>query len=122
MKRNDLILLGSIVLLTMIIFAAYFLYPRKNGDAVVISVDGTVIKTLPLNQDTTYKIKSADNGVNTLVIQSGSASVTNATCPDKLCVHQKNISKKGETIVCLPHKVVISIESSKSSTLDAIAN
>lgn len=122
MKRNDLILLGSILLLTIIVFAAYFLYPRKNGDTVVITVDGTVIKTLPLNQDTTYTIKSADNGVNTLVIRSGSASVTNATCPDKLCVHQKKIAKKGETIVCLPHKVVISIDSSESSSLDTIAN
>ena len=45
-----------------------------------------------------------------------------ADCPDQLCVKQKKISLKNETIVCLPNKVVIEIEGADSSQLDAVAN
>ena len=46
---------------------------------------------------------------NLLVIKDGKADVTEADCPDKLCVHQKAISKTNETIVCLPNKVVVQV-------------
>ncbi len=51
-------------------------------------------------------------------IHDGKADVTEADCPDKLCVHQKAISKTHETIVCLPNKVVVEVtgEGERSST------
>ena len=48
--------------------------------------------------------------MNTLVINGGKASIVSADCPDKLCVHQQEISKAGESIICLPHKLVVRIE------------
>jgi hypothetical protein len=44
-----------------------------------------------------------------LVIKDGKAFIQNADCPDKICAEHKPISKTGETIVCLPHKLVIEI-------------
>lgn len=43
-------------------------------------------------------------------IKDGYADCTEADCRDGLCVNQKKISKVNETIVCLPHKVIIEIE------------
>jgi len=51
-----------------------------------------------------------DSGKNVLVIENGEASIKSATCPDKICVSHRKISKSGETIVCLPNKVVVEIE------------
>ena len=45
-----------------------------------------------------------------------------ATCPDHICVNQKEISKTGETIVCLPNKVIVEIKGADSSELDAVTN
>ena len=41
--------------------------------------------------------------------KDGKASMAKADCPDKICVNHAAISKKGETIVCLPHKVVVEV-------------
>ena len=67
-----------------------------------------------------YKTESGKT-TNLLVIKDGKADVTEADCPDKLCVHQKAISKTNETIVCLPNKVVVQVIGAGESELDSIA-
>ena len=69
------------------------------------------------------KIKNASGKVtNILLIKDNCANMIEANCPDKLCVNQKAISKEKETIVCLPNKVVVTVESDDESDFDAIAN
>lgn len=120
MKRNDIRLLIGILVVAVLAFGCYHLIYSQNGDTVQITVDGTVVKTFPLDTDTSYTIQT-EKGENILEIKNGSASIREADCPDKLCVHQKKISQQGETLVCLPHKVVVSIQSSKKATLDGVA-
>ena len=47
--------------------------------------------------------------------------MTKADCPDKLCVNQNAVSKNGESIICLPNKVVVTVDSSENSEFDAVA-
>jgi hypothetical protein len=119
MKRTDLILIGIILVLA----AAGLFYinaNKTNGDKVVIKVQGEVYKELPLNKDTTLEIQGL-GGTNILVIKDGYADMTDADCPDKLCVQQSRISKDGESIICLPHQVVVEIESSETNDVDITA-
>lgn len=121
MKRNDIILVAII----LVIAAAGLLYmniAKKGGDRVVIKVDGKVYKELPLDKDATIEIEGVRGGKNELVIKDGHANIADANCPDKLCVHQREIEYNGETIVCLPNKVIVEIESAKKSEVDAVAN
>lgn len=120
MKKNDLYLTGFILLAALAITAGYLLLFREDGASAQITINGEVYQTLPLNHDTTITIPSDDGHTNILTIHNGYADITDADCPDKLCVHQKKISKKGETLVCLPHKIVISIISGKQSQTDSI--
>ena len=122
MKKNDLFLLAGILFLALAVAVAYFIVYPQHGDIVQVSVDGSVVKTFPLNQNTSYTIQTEAEKENILEIKDGYARITTANCPDKLCVHQRKISKQGETLVCLPHKVVVSIISSKKATLDGVAN
>ncbi len=112
MKKHDFILIGIILAAAILIFAALHFIP-KNGEYVQIEVDRKIVETLPLSEDTTYRIET-ENGSNLLVIKDGFAEVTEADCPDKICVRHGKISKSGEAIICLPHKVVVSIISASS--------
>ncbi len=110
--KNDLLLIGAILLVALICFIV-FSVTSKQGNIVNISVNGKVIKSFALNENTEFEIKTGENDelINLLVVEDGYAYIKSANCPDKICKHHIKIKNIGETIVCLPHKVVISIES-----------
>lgn len=122
MKKNDLILLITVILVSAALFAGYRLFFYQSGDSVSVMVDGKVYQKLPLNTDTALDIPGAAGGTNHLEIKNGTASITDADCPDKLCVHQKKIKNQGESLVCLPHKVTVLVSSHREQELDGIAN
>lgn len=125
MKKNDLILIGSILIIAITILIGQHFWQKSNtGNApmVVVTIDGQETMRLPLNQDYSTTIQLGEDQYNELVIKSGKASISEASCPDKICVHHRDIKYQGETIVCLPHKLVISIEGGEASEVDAIAN
>lgn len=112
--RNDLILIGGL-LIVLVIAGLMFWLLRGDGDAVVVEVDGKPYGTYPLAVDRTVEIRTGDGGkdVNVLVIKDGKAYVESANCRDGICAAHKPISKQGESIVCLPHKVVITVKLSQ---------
>jgi hypothetical protein len=77
-----------------------------------VSVDGETLAAFPISRDTVYEIP-LEEGHTTLTIKDGKAYVSFADCPDKVCASHRPIEYNGESIICLPHKVVISIEESK---------
>ena len=89
-----------------------------------ITIDGERYQTLSLSKNTTIKLP-AENGNNILTIRDGIADMTEADCPDQLCVKQKAISHTGETLVCLPHKIVVKVinhTDKPEDVLDGVAN
>ena len=118
MKKQDFILIGIILLAAISVFAALHFFAH-DGAYVRVEVNSVVVKTLPLDEDTEYLIET-ENGTNLLVIKDGMADVTEANCPDKTCVHHSPVSESGEAIICLPHKVVVSVvDSDEAGKIDA---
>lgn len=118
--RNDMVLIIAVLFLAAAIFVVYnFLYGQA-GNQVVVTVDGKEYATLFLDEEKELEIKTK-NGVNKLQIKDGYADMVDADCADRLCVNQKKISKKGETIICLPHKIVVEVISGEENTLDDVA-
>ncbi len=122
MKKADFILIGAVAVVVAILILCLYVFNSGSGDFVQIEVDGVVTDTLPLSEDTVREIKT-DNGTNTLVISDGSAVMTQADCPDGICANHKPINKTGESIICLPHKVVVTVMNDKSNDndIDAVA-
>ena len=120
--RNDLIFIAAILVIVATVAAVLF-FLRGEGSTVQVEVDGTVIGTYPLSVDREVEIITGENGeeLNLLVIKDGKATVTAATCPDGICAAHKPISREGESIVCLPHKVVITVVSGDPNGPDVIA-
>ncbi|HAG68571.1 MAG TPA: NusG domain II-containing protein, partial [Lachnospiraceae bacterium] len=71
---------------------------------------------LPLDRETSLTVTGSEGYSCVVNITSGRADVSDATCPDRLCVHQKRISREGETIVCLPARIVIEIKGTEAGT------
>lgn len=120
MKNHDRILIFGILLAALLLFAAgRFMAGNRNGGSAAIYLENKEYGRYPLDQDVQIRI----GGSNTLSIREGKADMTEADCPDKLCVKQKPISKKGETLVCLPNQIVVAIEgNSEERDIDAVAN
>ena len=119
-RRNDIVLIAILLAAALAAFAVIQLTKKSGGYAVVVQ-EGKEIAAYPLNEDTTVTFTSPAGGYNTLVIKDGKADVTEADCPDKLCVNQHSISFDGETIVCLPKKLVVKVVSEVEADVDFIA-
>ena len=135
-RRNDIILAAVLLLaggaLTLWLFATRQtgghvtvtvdgeddMIVMDLGERVTVTVDGDLLMELPLNEDTQVVIGGEEHS-NTLVIQNGTAQVIAADCPDQICVRQGAIQYDGETIVCLPHKLVVAVESGAGNGIDA---
>lgn len=119
-KRRDIILL-----LFWVAAAAFFLTIALTGmdrsftgARLEIVVGREVTASYPLNEDRVIRISDG----NTCEIKDGRVRMISADCPDKLCVHSREISSKGESIVCLPNHVVLRITGGdENGEVDSIA-
>ena len=118
--KNDLILIAGI--LSVIAVAALFLLLRGEGTTVRVELNGEVMGNYSLAIDREVEILSGENGEekNLLVIRDGKAYVSSATCPDGICAGHRPISRVGESIVCLPHGVVITVVGDDTAQPDII--
>ena len=103
---RDIIFLS--LLISIIISGFIILKPRNNGNFVTVTASGKIIEKYSLtdNIDTDIKTK---NGLNHLIIKNGEAYISFADCKNNICVKSEAISKIGESIVCLPHSLIIEI-------------
>ena len=90
-----------------------------KGAEAIVTVDGEVYGRYALDEPQEIPIVIDGVTANVLAIEDQKADMVSASCPDKLCVQQKAIANTNETIVCLPHKVVISIDNSANTDDDA---
>lgn len=120
MRKNDIILIVVVILFAM--GAMGIMYCNSlQGAVAVITVDGQVFETVSLQEDQVIMIPSGDD-YNILQIKDGMVKMIEADCKDQICVNQKAIQYQGESIICLPHKVIVTIESDEESNIDAVAN
>lgn len=116
MKKNDWILGGGIVLAAGMILLFQLLSDSGGAKEVTISVDGDVFGTYSLEEDQTVEI----GGTNRLVIEDGTARMEWADCPDQICVNHRPVSRNGESIICLPNEVVVSVKGGEEAELDGV--
>ena len=113
--RNDIFLIVAL-LLAVTIGGIYLFVFRGQGDVVKVTVNGELYGIYSLSQDIIEDIHTGENDkeLNRLVIRDGKAFVENATCPDGICVSHRAIFRDGESIVCLPHSVVITVTATET--------
>lgn len=107
-KRNDGILIGCGLLAAALLFLLFRFLFRNEGTTAVVLLNGTVVMEQELSEDCRIPIQT-EEGYNIFQVTDGMASIAEADCRDQICVNHTPISHKGETIVCLPHHLVVEI-------------
>ena len=110
----------------VVIFAAIFagclalwLLPRGGGETVLVYQDGQLLRTLDLRQDTVFTVEGPA-GENTVTVTGGEVFVSQADCPDQVCVLHGPLRRTGGPIVCLPNRLSIQwIE--RDAAVDAVS-
>jgi hypothetical protein len=127
-RRWDLIIIFVLILLSFLPFTV-FSYQQsgiteENSQFIaVITVDNKIVKEITLTGNTgtdVFDITQPDLDTNTIEVRDNQIRIKAATCSDQVCVLTGFISKPGETIVCLPHKLVIEIHAVDGYTDDII--
>lgn len=123
-KKSDKILI-TVVLAIAVLAGVVLILTQKSvsaGGIAVVSVDGEIYAEFSLNENIREMIQLPDGSYNILEIKDGKADITEASCPDGICVCHRKISKTNQTIVCLPNKVIITIENGAEADVDTVTN
>lgn len=137
-RREDILLAAALVILALVLFAVSMI-GRKDGGVLFISQDSEVIERVPLGGDKLASGELSEEGqtryglllygeegvscqwsldmpdlpvgssYNLLSVSDGVVRMEAADCPDQICVHHRPVSGGGESIICLPHKLVVEI-------------
>ena len=107
---RDLIIVGVLLVAALALF--FLMRARQDRDTgtgaqAVVTVDGQEIGRYPLSKSGTFPL---NGGTNILVVENGEAWVSEADCPDKVCMGMGRISRNGEFIACLPNRLLVVIE------------
>ena len=110
MKKRDFLVIGIVLVLALSI-GAVALLDSKPAQSLCVYVDGNLYGEYSLLENQEIKVGET----NVCVIVDGKVRMTQANCPDQICVHTAEISRDGMTIVCLPNRVVLEIKNETES-------
>ncbi|GFZ32397.1 hypothetical protein CSC2_29230 [Clostridium zeae] len=113
MKKWDVIIIVALIIISFIPEGVMFVKNINKHDSLYVEVysQGKLFKKLPLekkSEKVSFTVKN-EVGENIVEITDGQVKITDADCYDKICVKAHAISKPGESIICLPHKVVVRV-------------
>jgi hypothetical protein len=117
MKKKDLVVIGvilAVILLSVLLMQLF----KKEGDYVVVRIDGKQVAKYSLQTDGEYQL---NGGTNVLKIQNGKAYLIYADCPDHLCINQGKVHQNGQTITCLPNRLTITVVTDNGEGVDLVS-
>lgn len=92
---------------------------QRTGDEVEIEVNGKIKNKYPLAENKTFMV--SNDGYNIICIKNGKVWVKDADCKGKDCIRSGKISKAGEAIICMPHRLTIKIISDSAAETDGVS-
>ena len=107
---RDLILVAVLLVAALALFLVMRTLQARDtgtGAQAVVTVEGREIGRYPLKKSGTFPL---NGGTNILVVENGEAWVSEANCPDKVCMGMGKISRNGEFIACLPNRLLVVVE------------
>lgn len=115
--KHDILLAAGLLLAAAVLFI--FLRPGEAGGVAVVTVDGKEWGRYPLSTDAVITIGQED--YNVLEIKNGEAAIIEANCGNLQCVRTGPISRVGQLIVCLPHRLTVEICGGSDTGFDALS-
>lgn len=88
-----------------------------QGEMAVFRQHGEIVETLPLSSDSEVRLEGQYTTV--FQIKDGTVTVVYTDCPNRQCQHMGDIGRAGQSIVCVPNEVSVTI-SGGSARADAL--
>ena len=122
LKTKTWILIFAAVLILALasVLLIHFLVPGSSRVEVI--QDGVCIREIDLSQVTepySFVVEAGDGGTNTIEVEPGRIRISEADCPDQVCVRRGWFTGGPSPVVCLPHHLVI--QAAEASDLDAVS-
>jgi len=130
MKRGDLLII--VIIATV---ALFFLVPRwlpgdeseNNHNKLLtadITLNGKLYKTVELTKEEQIIEIKSERGTNVVKVHDYGIEMYDTDCPDKVCLTFGFIKKSKQSIICLPHRVMVEINGVQDvgDELDAVIN
>ena len=116
-----------LLLLFLLLFSSLFLLYKKITSAgqkkACIYQNGVLLKEIDFSsvkEPYSFRLVSSDGGYNEITVSAGGIAVTDADCPDRLCVLFSKNNTGRLPIICLPHKLAIVYKEESASDMDAV--
>ena len=130
-KKYDWIVLAAVLILAGGFWLGQFIARKYAGPesfniTAEISLEGNFWKSIPLDGSGFSERIQTGNGFNEIRVDQAGAAVILADCPDQICVHMGLITRPGEIIVCMPHKLVLALRNAtpgkaQEDSIDAVS-
>jgi hypothetical protein len=108
MKKNDIVFIVLAGFLIAGAFLAFEIVSNSHGRTVVIEEGNEVVGSYRLSEDRTIPVQGP-LGISTVVIEHGEVYMADSPCANKVCIDMGKISEKGDSIICLPNRIYITI-------------
>lgn len=123
-KKWDIILIALLVCLSFVpvLISGVMMNREYKETYAEITIDGKLYKKIPLSEhkgEEEFTVKTK-NGYNLIKIKDQSVAIIDADCPDKICERPGFISKPGQSLVCLPHKLMVEVRGYDNKNGDEI--
>ena len=113
----DVIVVASFLLLAVAVLGVVELIKTDGAYAEAV-VDGEVVGKYPLSLDGVY---SLNGGTNTITVKDGVAYMSFSDCPDHTCEIAGKVRHVGQTIVCLPNHLTVTIIGESEDSVDFVS-
>lgn len=123
MKYIKMIKRGDVIIVLLLMLGSFlplgvFTYVQATADQAnrqaVIEVDGEIVRVFDLVDDgktETFRYQDDHGHENVLVRTGMTVTMTEANCSDQVCVRMAPVDLVGDTILCLPHKMLVEVRS-----------
>ena len=119
----DLLPAGLVLLLAGALFFGFWGGEQTEGEVTaVISLSGQEVARIDLSRLTEpldYPVEGADYPLTFRLTKQG-AAVLESVCPGQDCLHTGTVSAAGESIVCLPNRLILRLEGAQHGGVDAV--
>lgn len=115
--RWDILVIAALLSLSLALLIVINLL-KKPGDVAVVEIDGQIAGEYPLSNNGTFPL---NGGTNVLVIEDGVAYLNYSNCPDHTCERTGKIRYVGQTIVCLPNRLTVTVKGASDGGVDLVS-
>lgn len=118
LRWGDWVVAAGLLLLVAVTAYAQ-IAPGQQGSVAMIHAPGMADRTISLQEDQVIEVQGK-LGISRIEVKSGQARMVESACPNRLCLQMGWVDRPGQSVICLPNQVWLTIEGAAGKGPDAV--